>query len=59
MGFLSFVEGVMSDTGKISSNLEPKNISHCAGKKPDGATVVPWRECRALVWDSTYPDTLT
>ena len=33
-------------------------LSYCDGKRPDGATVMPWREGRALVWDATCPDTL-
>ena len=28
------------------------------GKRPDGASVVPWRCGKNLVWDTTYVDTL-
>ena len=27
------------------------------GKRPDGATVMPWKCGRALAWDATCPDT--
>ena len=46
------------DSAKIPSHLEPVGLSYCDVKRPDGATVVPWREGRALVWDATCPDTL-
>ena len=46
------------DSAKIPSHLEPMSLSYRDGKRPDGATVVPWREGRALVWDVTCPDTL-
>ena len=62
---VSLVEDVMPDTArndiikksldsaKIPSHLEPVSLSYHDGKRPDGATVVPWREGRALVWDVT------
>ena len=28
------------------------------GKRPDGASVIPWKGGKALVWDATCPDTL-
>ena len=29
-----------------------------SSKRPDGATLVPWKRGRVLVWDATCPDTL-
>ena len=33
-------------------------IARSGGKRPDGASVVPWRCGKILVWDATYVDTL-
>ena len=41
----------------VPSHLEPLGISCVDGKRPDGATVMPWRCGQALVWDATCPDT--
>ena len=38
--------------------LEPKFLFKDDGRKPDGATLDPWRAGRHLVWDFTCPDTL-
>ena len=46
------------DSAKVPSHLEPLSLSRLDGKRPDRATVVPWREGRALVWDATCSDTL-
>ena len=42
---------------KIPAHLEPTGISRSDGKRPDGATIVPWKGGRVLVWDATCPDT--
>ncbi len=42
----------------IPSQLEPVGLSRSDGKRPDGASVVPWERGRLLVWDVTCPDTL-
>ena len=39
------------------SHLEPTTICRLDGKQPDGATVMPWKSGRVLVWDATCPDT--
>ena len=43
---------------KIWAHLEPTDIHKSDGKRPDGASVVPWRGRRVMVWDVTCPDTL-
>jgi len=37
---------------------EPLGLSCTDGKRPDGATLVPWARGRCLLWDATTPDTL-
>ena len=37
---------------KISAHLEPVGICQADGKRPDGASVMPWRSGRVLVWDT-------
>ena len=44
-------------TAKITAHLEPVGICRADGKRPDGATVMPWKGGRVLVWDATCPDT--
>ena len=44
-------------TAKIAAHLEPAGICRADGKRPDGATVMPWKGGRVLVWDATCPDT--
>ena len=41
----------------VQSRLEPVNLFRSDGKRPDGATLVPWEFGRILVWDATCPDT--
>ena len=43
---------------RIPSRLEPSGISRSDGKRLDGATLVPWRCGKLLVWDATCVDTL-
>ena len=42
----------------VPCNLEPFGISRLNGKRPDGLTLVPWKNGKALLWDFTCPDTL-
>ena len=44
-------------SARAPSHLEPWGTSHVDGKRPDGATVIPWKCGWALVWDATCPDT--
>src|SRR5688572_29030227 len=37
---------------------EPQGMLRSDGKRPDGATLIPWRAGRSLVWDATVVDTL-
>ena len=46
------------DSAKILSHLEPTGVYHTDGKRPNGATMVPWKSGRMLVWDVTCADTL-
>ena len=42
---------------EVPSHLEPSGTLCANGKRPDGATVLPWMCGWALVWDATCPDT--
>eukprot|EP00731_Ephydatia_muelleri_P004989 Em0002g1165a len=42
---------------RIPSRLEPSGISRSDGKRPDDATLVPWKCGKLLVWDATCVDT--
>ena len=46
------------DAAKIPSHLEPSGLYRVDGKRPDGASVVPWQRGKILVWDATCSDTL-
>ena len=40
------------------SILEPVGMSRNDGKRPDGATLIPWKQGKCLVWDFTCVNTL-
>ena len=42
----------------VPSRLEPVGMSRSDGKRPDGASTIPWERGKLLVWDVTCPDTL-
>ena len=42
----------------IPSRLAPSDLNRSDGKRPDGVTMIPWKNSRLLVWDATCPDTL-
>lgn len=42
----------------IPSRLEPTGLMRSDGKRPDGATLAPWKSGCLLVWDATSPDAL-
>ena len=41
----------------IPSRREPSGIYRSDGKRPDGISLVPWKQGKVLVWDATCPDT--
>jgi len=42
----------------IPAAKEPAGLVRTDGKRPDGLTLIPWREGRCLSWDVTIVDTL-
>lgn len=38
--------------------MEPSGLYRSDGKCPDGASAVPWKQGKILVWDATCADTL-
>ena len=42
----------------IPSRLEPTYITRSDGKRPDGMSMMAWKNSKFLVWDVTCPDTL-
>ena len=42
---------------QIPASKEPIGLSRSDGKRPDGATLVPWSRGKPLAWDVTVPDT--
>ena len=42
----------------VPVELEPPGLFRGDGKRPDGATLIPWSQGRCLIWDFTCPDTL-
>lgn len=42
----------------VHAELEPNRFLRGDGKRPDGATLDPWKRGLYLVWDFTCPDTL-
>ena len=45
-------------SASVPSRLERSGLCRSDGKRPDGVTMVPWKNGKALVWDVTVPDTL-
>ena len=42
----------------VPSHLEPSGLSRDDGKRPDGATIVPWSQGQCAVWDFTCVNTV-
>ena len=42
----------------VPSQLEPSGLSRDDGKRPDGATIIPFNKGKCLVWDATCVNTL-
>ena len=36
---------------------EPVGLPRSDGKRPDGATLIPWTRSKPVAWDDTVPDT--
>ena len=45
-------------SAQIPSRLEPSGLVRSDGKRPDGVTLVPWKNGKSLIWDATCSDTL-
>jgi hypothetical protein len=43
----------------LPAHLEPQGIDRGDGKRPDGITIVPYKNGRCLVWDATCVDTFS
>ena len=43
---------------QVSSRLEPSGLTRSDGKHPDGVTMVPWKNGKPFLWDTSCPDTL-
>ena len=54
---INYVSKRSLGSAKVSAHLEPVEICRSDGKSPDGATILPWKSGRILVWDATCPDT--
>ena len=44
---------------QIPAHKEPTGLITHDGKRPDGATLIPWSKGKLLAWDVTVPDTYT
>ena len=42
---------------QVPASKEPLGLSRTDGKRPDGATLIPWARGKPLAWDVTVPDT--
>ena len=42
---------------QVSAHQEPVRLITQEGKRPGGATLIPWAKGKALAWDVTIPDT--
>ena len=43
---------------KIPATKEPSGLLRSDGKRPDGLTLIPWKNGRCVTWDITVIDTL-
>ena len=46
------------NSAQIPACKEPTGLARSDGKRPDGMTLVPWCQGKALIWDVTVADTL-
>lgn len=45
-------------SANVPCMLEPPGLSRSDGKRPDGLTLVPWKNGKCLVWDATCVSTV-
>ena len=43
-------------SAKVPARLEPNGLFTSDEKRPDGVSLLPWREGKCLIWDVTCPD---
>ena len=43
--------------GGVPNIREPPGLSRSDGKRPDGMTLIPWKNGKSLLWDATIVDT--
>src|SRR6218665_974523 len=43
----------LESSPKLPSSKEPPGLIRTDGKRPDGATLIPWSRGRYLAWDAT------
>ena len=53
---MKFVHHSLNRDG-IPASREPLRLLRIDSRRPDGLTLIPWREDRCLVWDVTIADT--
>ena len=53
----NIIQRALSAAG-VPSHLEPTGLSRDDGKRPDGATIVPWSQGQCSVWDFTCVNTV-
>ena len=46
------------NSAQIPACKEPSGLARSDGKRPDGMTLVPWYQGKALIWDVTVADRL-
>ena len=42
---------------KITAEKEPPGLLRSDKKRPDGVTLIPWKQGKCLAWDMTMSDT--
>jgi len=42
-------------SAEVPSRVEPTSLSRSDGKRPDGLTMMPWKQGRCMVWDVLIP----
>ena len=42
---------------RVSAQWEPLRLNRQDGKRPDGVTVMPWKQGHSLIWDANWSDT--